>query len=556
MNFTDLPRFARNLNRLREILTVLSKYGLADWLSRHPDIHFTSVLKSKMPERLTNASHPARIRMALAELGPTFIKIGQILSTRPDLVGPELAQALAALQEDAPVDPPKIVRQTIERELGEPVEQLFASFDDVPLASASIGQVHHATLTTGEEVVIKVQHPGIEDKIRTDLDIFVGLAEVAEQLLPELRRYRPRETASEFQRTIIRELDFGREERNLVQFAANFAKNTDVCFPRPCPEHSSSRVLTMEFLEGTKVSAAARLTEQHFDLQDVARRGANIYLDMIFRDGFYHADPHPGNVLVLTDGRIGMLDCGMVGRLDDATRDRIEDLLLAITQRDAGKLTAIITQIGSTPPKLDEAALAADVADFIAFHGSRPLEEFEIGKALTDMTAIIRRFEIVLPANIALLIKVLIMLEGTSKHLNPTFNLTELMVVYQRKIMRRRLSPGRYFSKVKRLYQEWMYLGEIFPRSLANIMHQAQKGRLDIHLSHRRLEPAVNRLVAGLLASSFFVGASLMLAMKVPPVLGGLSVLGLLSGGFSVMVAFRLYLAIRKSGHLDQKDDA
>lgn len=553
MKLTAIPQFARNANRLREILTILSKYGLADWMSRLEIERFKELLKSRDGSALTQLSHEARIRLALTELGTTFIKFGQMLSTRADLIGPALACELSALQEGAPADPPAAARATVEAELGQPLGDLFAEFDDQPIASASIGQVHRARLRNGQAMVVKVQHPGIEARVRIDLDILVGLAELAEQFSPELCRYRPRSTAAEFQRLLLRELDFGREERNLQQFAANFAANNSVRFPRPLSELSTSRVLTMEYLAGVKLNEPARLDELGFDREEIARRGAEIYLEMIFRDGFYHADPHPGNFLVLPGGVIGLLDCGMVGRLDDELREQIEEMLLAVVNRDANRLSAIIMRLASVPTPFDQAGLSVDLAELVGYHGGRPLQQFELGKALTDLTEIVRRYQIVLPNGVALLIKVLVMLEGTSRLLNPRFNLTELIQPYQKQLIRRRLSPARHLQKLRRLWNEWEYLGEVLPRSLVDFLQSAQSGRFDVHLEHKRLEPSVNRLVLGMLTSALFLGSSLLWSMQVPPLISGTSVFGVLGCIFSFVLALRLMWAIRKSGRLDQK---
>ncbi len=552
MKLTSIPQLARNANRLREILTVLSKYGLADWVSRLDIERAKDLFKSRDGTGLAHQSHESRIRLALTELGTTYIKFGQMLSTRADLVGPELAKELSTLQEGAPADPPQAARATVEAELGQPLAELFTEFDERPLASASIAQVHRARLRDGEAVVVKVQHPGIEAKVRTDLDILVGLAELAEQFLPELRRYRPRATAAEFQRQLLRELDFGREERNLQQFAANFADNPSVRFPRPNSELSTSRVLTMEYLEGVRVTEAKRLAELGYDVGEIARRGAEIYMDMIFRDGFYHADPHPGNFVVLPAGVIGMLDCGMVGRIDPELREQIEDMLLAVVNRDATRLATIVMRIGATPPQLDQTGLSNDLAELVAYHGGKSLQQFDLGQALTDLTEIIRRYQIVLPTAIALLIKVLVMLEGTSRLLHPQFNLTGLMAPYQRKMLRRRLSPARHLQKLRRLFNEWEYFGEVLPRTLADLLQSLQTGRFDVHLEHRRLEPSVNRLVLGLLTSALFLGSALLWSMNVPPTVGGVSVVGVVGCGLSLALGLRLLWAIRKSGHLDR----
>lgn len=553
MKLTAIPQFARNVNRVREILTILSKYGLADWISRLELERMKDFFKSRDGTGLAQLSHESRIRLAITELGTTFIKFGQMLSTRADLIGPALAKELSHLQSDAPADSPAVTRATVEAELGQPLSDLFAEFDERPLASASIGQVHRARLRDGRAMVVKVQHPDIETRVRTDLDILVGLADLAEQFVPELRRYRPRATAAEFQRLLLRELDFGREERNLQQFTANFADNPSVLFPQPYAELSTSRVLTMEHLDGIKLSEPRRLLEVGYNLEEIARRGAGLFLEMVFRDGFYHADPHPGNLVVLPGGVIGVLDCGMVGRLDEGLREQIEDLLLAVVTRDGPRLAAVVTRMGAVPPGLDQAGLTTDLEELVAYHGGRSLQQFHLGQALTDLTEIIRRYQIVLPANIALLIKVLIMLEGTSRLLNPRFNLVELLEPYQKKLFLRRLSPARHLQKVRRLIREWEYLGEVLPRSLGDILQNLQSGRFDIHLDHRRLEPSINRLVLGMLTSALFLGSAMLWSRNVPPLLGGVSVVGLVGCGLSFLLGLRLLWAIRKSGNLDQK---
>jgi ubiquinone biosynthesis protein len=551
MNLTAIPQFARNVNRMREIATILSKYGLADWISRL-DLDFAKGL-FKCPEGrgLGELTHEMRIRLTLSALGTTFIKLGQMLSTRADLVGPALAQELTRLQADAPADPPHLVRAIVESELGQPISELFTEFDDRPIASASIAQVHRARLKGGKQVVLKVQHHGIEAKVRTDLDILVAMADLAEKHIVEVRPYRPRETAAEFQRVLLRELDFGREERNLQQFATNFANDPGVRFPSPYGELSTGKVLTMELLNGIKLSETERLKAAGLNLDQLARRGAEIFLEMIFRDGFYHGDPHPGNLLILPDGVIGMLDCGMVGRLDEGMREDIEDLLMAIAERDAVQLTNIITRIGSVPPDFDKAGLSSDVTDFLAYYANRPLNQLDLGAALTEMTDIIRRYHILLPTSIALLLKVLVMLEGTGRLLSPSFCLTEILQPYQKRLLFRRLSPARYFQKLRRLYLEWEHLAEVFPRHLTGLLQQMQSGRFDVQLEHKRLEPAINRLVFGIMTSALFMGSALLWSFKVPPTIGEVSVPGALGSGISFILGMRLLWAIRQGGHLE-----
>ncbi len=561
VRITSIPHIYRNVKRWTEIASVLSKYGLADWISRLNVDFFKDRLKDREGEALARQTPEKRIRLALTELGPTFIKLGQTLSTRPDLVGVALADELRQLQADVPADSADLVYALIESELGQSVPELFAEFDDTPLASASIGQVHAARLPSGEAVVVKVQHTGIEETVREDLDVLAGLALLAERV-PELATYRPSATLAELGRVLRRELDFGREERNLQQFYARYRDDPTIHIPQPFTEYCTARVLTMERVDGIPVDQRKRLLAEGFDLEEVARRGARLYLDMIFEYGFYHADPHPGNLVLLTGNRIGLLDFGMVGRLDDQLREDIEEMLLAITSHDVSMLTAVIGRIGQTPSDLDERALATELADFLGDYATQALQQLNLEKALTDMTQIIHRHKIKLPAQVAMLLKTLITLEGTGKLLSPTFSLLELLQAEHRRMILRRLSPRRQWRKLMRFYVETERLAEILPRRLTEILEQIQAGKFDVHLYHRALEPSVNRLALGILTSALFLGSSWILANRVPPLLfpdsvylgfHQISILGLLGCGISVLMGLRLLRAINKSGHLDSK---
>lgn len=562
MKITSIPQIYRNVRRWTEIISVLSKYGLADWISRFKLDLLKDALKARDGEAIARHTREARIRLALTELGPTFIKLGQLLSTRPDVVGVQLADELAKLQSNVPADPPEKIRALVAEELGQPVEELFARFDDAPIASASIGQVHAARLASGEEVVVKVQHLGIENTVREDLDVLGGLAQLAE-MIPEFLPYRPTATVAEMARTLRRELDFGREERNLQQFETQFGDNPFVRIPKPITELCTSRILTMERIEGTKLENTQQLRAAGVDLAEVAKRGAELYLDMIFMHGFYHADPHPGNIMVLPGNVIGLIDFGMVGRLDERLREDIEEMLLAIVNQDVTILTSLIKRVGTIPPGLDEGALAIDIADFVGQYATQSLDQFDLGGALTDMTQIIHRHRISLPPQVGLLIKTLVTLEGTTKMLSPKFSLMEVMAPFQRKMLLRRLSPARQLRKARRIYFELQQLAEIVPRRMGEILEQIQAGKFDVHLDHRGLGPSVNRLVLAMMASSLFLGSSLMLSQQVPPLifpentyfgLQKLSVLGLSGCTVSILVGLRLLRAIGKSGHLDRRD--
>jgi ubiquinone biosynthesis protein len=552
MKLSSIPQLYRNVGRWYEILAVLSKYGLATWIGRLGPDFAKDLLKARGGQAIARAPWETRLRTALTELGPTFIKLGQLLSTRPDLVGVRLAEEFQQLQENVPADPPRVVRKLVESELGRPLEEVFTSFDLQAMASASIGQAHRATLRSGEEVVVKVLHADIERKVATDMDILAGLAQLAD-MVPEFHSYRPAAIVAEFQRAMRRELDFGREERNLQQFAHNFEGDPTVRIPRTYPNLCTRRVLTMERLVGIKFSEPDRLAAAHVDMDAVARRGAAICLKMIFDHGFYHADPHPGNLMVIDGCVIGLLDCGMVGRIDERLHENVSEMLVALSNLDAEMTTSTILRLGRTPTNLDRAALSLDVADFLAYHASQSLDKFDLSGALNEIMEHVRRYHIVLPARIVMLLKALVTLEGTARQASPKFSLVEMIRPYRKKLLLRRFSPRRQWRRFYRLYAELEHLVDILPQGLANAIDQMQSGQFDIHLDHRGLEPSVNRLVLGMLSSALFLGATLMLSRQTPPALHGISLPGAAAVVVSLVLGIRLLRAINKSGHLDRR---
>lgn len=553
VDVSQIPQLVRNSNRFREVVTVLVKHGLASWM-KAVRLDWVQRVFQKNPGPQPDVSLEARVRLALTELGPTFIKLGQILSTRPDLIGFDLANELAQLRANTPADPPEQVRRTIEEDLGEPVELLFADFNDEPLASASIGQVHRATLETGEQVVVKVQHVGIEEKMMTDLDILYRLAEIAQEVSSQLRQYRPLETAEEFGRTLQSELDFRREQRNLMMFRRNLRGNKNVHVPQAYPELSSERVLTMEYIEGFFISDRERLAAEDVDTERLSRQGAMVFLDMIFRDGFYQADPHPGNLVVRPDHTIGLLDAGMVGRIDELLREEIESVLLAVVEQDAQRITEILVRLGSAPRGFDETALRADVDDFVDLYSGQSLGEFDLSGALREMMAIIRKHQIILPTKIAMLLKALIMLEGLARQLNPKFSLAELLHPYSMRAVRRRLSPKRLWRRLEHSYRDWNRLFEILPRDMADILHRVKQGSFDVHLDHRRLDTSVNRLVMGIITAALFVGSAMLWASNTEPVVYGVSVVGAVGCAVAVALGWNVIRAIKKSGDIHKRD--
>jgi ubiquinone biosynthesis protein len=548
MRLSSLPRFERNARRLAEILGVLSKYGLADWLSKVDAEWIQGRLVSSDGERLNSVSHEARIRLALTELGTTFVKFGQILSTRGDLIGPALAEELGKLRSHTPPDPPDTVRATILAELGKPVDELFSAFDDQSLASASIGQVHRARLASGDAVVVKVRHAGIEEKVLQDLDIMEGLADLLGKHVAAMRPYQPVATVREFRRILLRELDLNSERRHLEEFTRNFANDLTIRFPMVYAELCSRHVLTMEFLVGISGEDDKGLHESGVDLTDFAERGANMYLGMVFRDGFYHADPHPGNLMLLPGGVVGVLDCGMVGRLDDTLREEIENVLLAVAMRDTQELMEIALRLGVAPIDLDQEALRSEIASFLAEYSGQSVHEVNLSEALRRVIDVIRRFRIVLPSASSLLLKTLVMLEGTARLLHPAFSLAELIEPYARRALRRRLSPRRFLRKLHRAARDWDRLLEAVPRDLTDILRRVRAGKLGIRHEHHRLENTVNRLVMGLLSAALVVSSAVLWSATAPPVIFGVSVPGLLGYVLGLVLGYRVLRKLGRGG--------
>ena len=581
-SIASIPQLYRNVRRWAEIITVLSRYGLADWLSRLNIDLIKDWLRAAEGEVIADQSYPVRIRMALAELGPTFIKFGQVLSTRPDIVGAEVAEELSKLQSDTPADDFDVVQKIIEEQQGCELNEIFSEFAENPMASASIGQVHSAKLLNhiidnenesenngdselSRDVVVKVRHAGIEDKIETDLDILAGLAQLAERL-DDLKCYQPIAVVDEMARMMRNELVLNRECRNLMQFRSLFKGNKKLRIPKPIPSLCSEKMITMEHLDGVKLRDAKARSQtdlSNVNLAEVAKAGANLYLKMIFKHGFYHADPHPGNILLMPDGAIGLIDFGMVGRISEQLREDVESMLVSIVNRDPMMLAALVKRIGDCPFDMNESSLSNDIADFVGQYSTQVISHFDMSGALKDFVEIVRRYKITLPSEASLLIKTLITLEGTARHLDPNFSLMEVMRPFQRMLLMKRLSPARQIRKAQRFYLQMEQLVENLPTRLSSILEQVQTGRFDIHLVHRRLGPTVNRLVLGLMTSALFLGSSLMLSYKVSPLMfpapgkwgiRDISMLGLMGAMVSILMGLRLFWAIRKSGNLDQPE--
>jgi ubiquinone biosynthesis protein len=553
MKVNALKRLEGNAHRVREIIGVLAKYGLADWVKGLNYQWIQDRIRSFDGQPIPDLKIEERVRLAFTELGTTFIKLGQMLGTQPDLVGPEMAGELARLQTAVPADPPDTVRATIEAEFGKPLSDLFAQFEDAPLASASIAQVHSARLPSGEQVVVKVQHAGIADKIMPDLDILAGLAELAEKHASRIRPYRPVAVVRQFRRTLLHELDFTLERRNLEEFAEHFAEDDTVHFPRVYPQVSTRRVLTMERLDGILGVDSSALAASGADLNEFARRGANMYLQMIFRDGFYHADPHPGNLMLLPGGVVGVLDCGMVGRLDEELKEGLDEMLMAVVTHDSADLGEIVLRLGFAPPATRRDELRADLSDFVAEYVGQSIQDMDLSGALSSLLEIIRRYNIVLPPDLSLLLRTLIELEWTAQRLSPEFSLAEVLSPFYATMVRRRLSPQSIFGRRLHAYRDWERLLQSLPRDLGDVFKRMRDNTFSVHLDLRHIDPVMNRLALGVVIAALFVSSALLWSMKATPMIAGVSVFGGAGYLVAAYLGWRLLRAVKKSGGIGSK---
>jgi ubiquinone biosynthesis protein len=379
--------------------------------------------------------------------------------------------------------------------------------------------------------------------------MLADLAALAERHLDDLRPYHPVAVVRQFTKMMRAELDFQRELQSIQRFRQNFSSDETVHFPVPFPELCSRRVLTMERLEGPLVSEITLAPGPNPEMDEFARRGADMYMKMIFRDALYHADPHPGNLMLLPDGVVGVLDCGMVERLDDRLREAIEDLLLAAVHGDAETVTDAVWNLCTTPPTTDRQRLQADITDLVAEYGSESIGSLDVGALITSLTAVIYENHLFLPPGAMLLMRVLVELEGTAKQINPSFGLFELIQPYAEAAVRRRLAPRRVWQQVQRGARAWERLLRELPGDLSGMIESMRAGTLSVHLDHRRLDPVVNRLVLGLLTSSLLLGSSLLWSLRAQPVVGGVSLFGAIGYSAACFLGVTLFRDIRQSEH-------
>ncbi len=490
-----------------------------------------------------------RFRVVLEELGPSFIKLGQLASTRPDLVPPQACAEFEKLQDTVPAFPISQVRRIIETELANPLEILFKEFNETPIASASISQVHRGVLPDGTVVAVKVQRPGIRATIEVDLEIMFHLAELTEKHFKELGTLDPIGIVREFSRTIKKELDFDIEADNIERFARNFQSDTTIYIPKVYRHLSTDKVLTMEFVEGIKVSDFDALTDANLNLQLIADRGANLILKQMFEHGFFHADPHPGNILVLPDNIICLLDYGMTGTLTEHHREYLGDLMDGIVRRNGKQMTRALLRLSQLESTETIENLEADVEDFVEQHLYRPLKDIRIGSLFTQLIQLLIRHNLKLPPVFYLLSKALITAEGNGRRLSPEFDIIKRMEPFVRELMRERLSIRNLQRDLRTASLNWEFLLRELPEDTINIINKIKHGKIHIEFEHKGLEPMLkthdrisNRIVYGIVLSSLVVGSSLIVLSGVPPTWHEIPIIGI--AGFLAAGAMGFWLLV------------
>lgn len=551
MSVIRLSRNYRNIKRYRQILGVLVRYGFGDIISRlNLDFFIKSLkFKSLKKDQFERVSTAGRLRMVFEELGPTFVKLGQILSVRPDILPENYIAELQKLQDSVPPFPGTQAQHAIESQFGKDIDQLFSSFDITPIASASIAQVHRATTKQQTEVIVKIRRPNIQQIIDTDLQILSELARLIERNVPESHLLSPTRIVTEFSRTIRSELNFYREAQNIERFRKNFAEEDTVYMPNVCWELTSEQVLTMDYVQGIKISDTAALDAAGLDRKTIAVNGAQLILKQIFEHGFFHADPHPGNIFVLPGNVIAPLDFGMVGNLDEEEMEIVSALLTAFVKKDVKRIIDALINLDVLDQTTDTRELKLDLADFIDRYYQVPLRQLNIGNIFTEVIAIMRRYQIPLPAELTLMGKALITEEAIGRTLDPEFDMVSLARPYVERLLLRRLDPRRQLKEFAGSIDDFIRLLKTLPSELKLIITKIKRGEVKIQFEHRGLEQHVarlnqmgNRLAFSLIVAGLVIGSSLIIHSGKGPQIFDLSIFGIT--GYLIAAFFGLWLAI------------
>jgi ubiquinone biosynthesis protein len=552
---------ARELPRLREISSVLVRHGLGDLVRRAGIATLLEqagqVLQWGEASEIAQLEPHQRARLAFEQLGPTFVKLGQVLSTREDLLPPTWTTELARLHSHVAPVPFDDLLPVVEQALGRSPFEVFGNLEREPYAAGSIAQVHRANLASGTPVILKIRRPGIEAKIDADLRILEHLAHLVEHEIPEVRRYRPVQVVGQLRGSLERELDLAVEARNTERFARIFADDLDILVPRVYWEWTSSVMNVQEHIEGIRGDDLAAIDNAGLDRKALAARGADAVLKMILVDGFFHADPHPGNVMYLPGNRIALIDFGMVGRLSPVRRRQIVALLAGLARHDEGAMLEVLLD-WRRDDIVDEARLAADLSEFAFDYADVQLKDLKIGVLLRRVSAILREHSIVLPVDLALLFKALLSLEGLGRQYDPEFRLIERVKPFLDRAMLEHYQPAEAARRAQETLSDFYGLVTSMPRDLARLIKDARHGRMRVDLDLRRLDSfglrlhsAINRATIGIMTASLVVGSSIVMTVAEGPTLFGVPLLtffGLLGYLIAFVNSLWIILSIWRSG--------
>jgi ubiquinone biosynthesis protein len=561
MRVLRIRRTMRHARRLREILSVLLKYGFEDGLERikvnsHLGRGRKLVLRQQARAHLKR-SRAERIRLAIEELGPAFIKLGQMLSTRYDLLPQEITDELRKLQDRIPAFPSATARAIVATEFGRPLETLFRDFSDEPVAAASIAQVHRATALDGRRLALKIQRPAIASVIRRDVEILTDLARLISRTVPESAPMDPVGVVEEFGRWIEGELDFFQEGRNTDRFRLQFAGDRTVRVPVVHWDLSTARVLALEYLDGTPVGDPDAAAKSGADPRRLARAGARVALKAVFEHGFFHGDPHPGNIFVLRGGTLVLLDFGLVGRLDEEHIELLGRMLGGVLNRDTDRILRSLGRLGALRDDGDPAALRADLRDFVDRYAGAPLYQLRIERIIREMLALFSRHRIRLPRDLYLMGKALMEVEGIARRLDPQIDMLSIAEPFIRKTLVRRMGGRRLARDAGGMIEDYRDFMGALPDTLRQILVKLRRGDLGVNLHHqglsrliREMDRSSNRLSVSLVTAALLVASSLIISINRGPMLFGLSAFGLV--GYVIAGVFGLWLivAVMRSGRM------
>lgn len=547
-------RGVRHLRRFQQIAQILARHGfgeLVDLLGATPVFPLARILR-----RHPSLGPPQRLRMALEELGPTFVKLGQVLSTRPDLLPPPYIAELSKLQDTVPPAPWDAVRAQMEAELGAPPEEIFASLDPEPLAAASLAQVHAATLPDGSEVVVKVQRPNIEETVKVDLDILADGARLLQARTPLGELYDLPGIVEEFAATLRAELDFYREGHNADRFRANFANEPYLYIPKVYWDYTTRRVLVLERIRGIKIDDVAALDAAGYDRYRIGLHAARMVIKEVLEDGFFHADPHPGNFFVMPGEVIGAMDFGMVGYLSRRTRTHLVRLYIAAVQLDEEAVVDQLVRMGVVSELVDRMGLQYDIGRLLRKYAGLPLKAIRAQDVVEEAMPIAFRHHLRLPSELWLLGKTLGMMEGVGLKLVPDFDMFAVSRPYVQRFMREMASPRAWMPSLIRGVGDWAQLLDMLPRTGMQLLARAERGELEVSLRHQELGKALvyldrlaNRLALSILLAALIVGLALLVPAFHLAERGGLiTALVILGFALASMVGLWLVISILRSG--------